>query len=469
MDGAESGEPQTSKLRGLPQISRLMEAAEARQLAGRVSHAAVVAALRTVLDEVRGELRVGGGAVPSPARLIARAAAILEAAQAPRLVRVINATGIVLHTNLGRAPLAAEAIAAVADAAGGYCNLEFDLGTGARGSRTASVERWICELTGAEAGLAVNNNAAAVLLALSALAGVGSDGKAGEVIVSRGELVEIGGGFRIPAIIRQGGARLVEVGTTNKTRISDYEEAVTPATRVLLKVHQSNFQMSGFTASVSLGDLAALAREKALMLVHDLGSGAIADLAAHVHEAEPTVQHSIAAGADIVAFSGDKLFGGPQAGVLAGTSAAIDALRRHPLLRAVRLDKLSLAALEATLRLHCSGAGGRIPAVRMLRQPLALLRQRAERLAGMLDVHARIERTTGYAGGGTMPGSAIPSFGVAVAPCGLSLEALAARLRGCRPPVVGRIAEGCLLLDMLTVEDSDLEAVAAAVRASLPA
>jgi L-seryl-tRNA(Ser) seleniumtransferase len=468
MDGAGAGRRQTSQLRALPQISRLLEAPEARQLAARVSHVALVAALRTVLDEVRADLRGGGFPVPSPTQLIARATAMLEAARAPRLVRVINATGIILHTNLGRAPLAAEAIAAITEAAAGYCNLEFDLATGVRGSRTANVEQFLCELTGAEAALAVNNNAAAVLLTLSALAGPGRDGQPGEVIVSRGELIEIGGGFRIPDIIQQGGARLVEVGTTNKTRLADYEDAVTPATRVLLKVHHSNFRISGFTASVSLPDLAALAREKGLLLVHDLGSGAVSDLSPHGHEAEPTVQHAIAADADIVAFSGDKLFGGPQAGILAGSAAAIDVLRRHPLLRAVRLDKLSLAALEATLRLHCAGDSGRIPVLRMLAQPFSALQQRAERLAGLLNTDAQIKRTNGYAGGGTMPGSPIPSVAVALPASHLTAESLAARLRASSPPVVGRIADGHLLVDMLTIEDSDLETLAAAVLAALP-
>jgi L-seryl-tRNA(Ser) seleniumtransferase len=469
MDGAGAGRRQTSQLRALPQISRLLEAPEARHLAAQVSRPALVAALRTVLDEVRAELRHGNPPVPSPAELIARAAAMLEAARAPRLVRVINATGIILHTNLGRAPLAAEAIAAIAETAAGYCNLEFDLGTGARGSRMANVEQFLCELTGAEAALAVNNNAAAVLLALSALACPGRDGQPGEVIVSRGELVEIGGGFRIPDIIQQGGARLVEVGTTNKTRLSDYENAVTQATRVLLKVHQSNFRITGFTASVSLPDLAALAREKGLMMVHDLGSGAVTDLSPRGHDAEPTVQQSIAAGADIVAFSGDKLFGGPQAGILAGRAAAIDALRRHPLLRALRLDKLSLAALEATLRLHCTEASGRIPVLRMLAQPLSALQQRAERLAGLLGTGAQIKPTTGYAGGGTLPSSPIPSVAVALPASYLPPETLAARLRAYSPPIVGRIADGNLLLDMLTVEDSDLETIAAAILASAPA
>jgi L-seryl-tRNA(Ser) seleniumtransferase len=467
MDGQGGSKSRTDKLRTLPQMARLLEAPEALGLASRFSRAGLVAALRTVLDDVRDELRAGGGLVASPESLIARAAAALETAHAPRLVRVINATGIILHTNLGRAPLAAEAIAAIAEAAAGYCNLEFDLASGARGSRIANVEQWICQLTGAEAGLAVNNNAAAVLLALSALAGVGSDGQACEVIVSRGELVEIGGGFRIPDIISQGGARLVEVGTTNKTRVADYAGAIAPATRVLLKVHQSNFRITGFTASVELPDLAALAREKGLMLVHDLGSGAMTDLSGDGHDAEPTVQQSIAAGSDIVAFSGDKLFGGPQAGILAGRAAAIDTLRRHPLLRAVRLDKLSLAALEATLCLHVSGANGSIPAVRMLCQRRPELQQRAERLAGLLNSGAEVELSIGYAGGGTMPGSAIPSVAVALPASHLPPETVAARLRAFSPPVVGRIADGRVLLDMLAVQDSEVETVAAAVLACL--
>ena len=262
------------------------------------------------------------------------------------LRRVINATGVVLHTNLGRAPLPAAALQAAVEAAQGYSNLEFDLERGMRGSRTAGVEPLLCELTGAQAGLAVNNAAAAVLLALSALAG------GGEVIVSRGELVEIGGGFRIPDVIAQGGAKLVEVGTTNRTRVADYASAVTPRTRVLLKVHQSNYRVVGFTAEASLAELAGLARARDLTLVHDLGGGAMTDLAALGRPHEPTVRESLQAGSDLVAFSGDKLMGGPQAGLLVGRTRALAPLRSHPLLRAVRLDKMALAALEATLRLY---------------------------------------------------------------------------------------------------------------------
>jgi L-seryl-tRNA(Ser) seleniumtransferase len=338
--------------------------------------------------------------------------------------------------------------------------VEFDLSSGGRGSRTQGIEPLLRRLTGAEAALAVNNNAAAVLLALSGLAA------GGEVVVSRGELVEIGGGFRIPDVIQQGGARLVEVGTTNKTRLADYERALTPATRVLLKVHQSNFRLTGFTQETPLAELADLARARGLLVVHDLGSGAVVDLRRFGLPAEMTVQQSIAAGADVVAFSGDKLFGGPQAGLLAGRAAAIDPLRRHPLLRALRLDKLTLAALEATLALHGDAAPETIPVLRMLAQTPAALRARAERLAALLGPASRVQPTVGFAGGGTLPDAGIASVGVAL--CHPDAEALKARLRAGAPPVIARIAEGRVLLDMLTVDDAEIEAIAAVVRGALP-
>ncbi|MGC1304543.1 MAG: L-seryl-tRNA(Sec) selenium transferase, partial [Caulobacteraceae bacterium] len=334
-------------LRALPQVQRLLEHPRAEALIAAHSREEVVEALRRGLDQAREALLAGVLLdAPGEAALLAQAETDLARAARPILRRVINATGIVLHTNLGRAPLPAAALQAVMQVGQGYSNLEFDLETGARGSRTQGVEPLIRELTGAEAGLAVNNAAAAVLLALSALAG------GGEVIVSRGELVEIGGGFRIPDVIRQGGARLVEVGTTNRTRLSDYAAAITPDTRVLLKVHQSNYRVVGFTAEASLAELAGLARERGLTLMHDLGGGALTDLRRLGRPYEPTVRESLEAGADLVAFSGDKLMGGPQAGLLAGRKSAMDPLRRHPLLRAVRLDKMVLGALEATLRLY---------------------------------------------------------------------------------------------------------------------
>jgi L-seryl-tRNA(Ser) seleniumtransferase len=451
MDG-----PTPPALRDLPQVQRLLEQPQAERLAGQHGRASLVAALRTVLDAARASLLQGGTEAPRPEALLHEAATLLDARKQPHLCRIINATGIILHTNLGRAPLPHAAIAA-AVAAAGYCNLEYDLETGARGRRGAGAGALLCRITGAEAGLAVNNCAAAVLLALSALAG------GGEVIVSRGELVEIGGGFRIPDVIQQGGARLVEVGTTNKTRLADYERAITPATRVLLRVHQSNFAMTGFTESTPLPDLVGLARSRNLRVVHDLGSGALDELPGGLEEA--TVLQSIAAGVDVVAFSGDKLLGGPQAGVLAGRAEAIDLMRRHPLLRALRLDKLTLAALEATLRLHADGEGANIPALRMMGQSQVQLGERAERLAALVGPPAQTEPSAGYTGGGTLPAAPIPSMAVSLAVA--DPQQLAARLRAQATPVIGRIAQGRFLLDMLTVESDDIASLAAAIRAAL--
>jgi L-seryl-tRNA(Ser) seleniumtransferase len=456
-----------ARLRALPQVQKLLDHPLGQGLVAEFSRAPVVAALRGRLDEARLALRRDGSdaALPDMDTLLRAAGSALEAARHPLLARVINATGIVLHTNLGRAPLAQEAIAAAIEAAG-YCNLEFDLATGERGSRTQGIEKLLRQLTGAEASLAVNNNAAAVLLALSGLAGASLTG-GGEVVVSRGELVEIGGGFRIPDVIQQGGARLIEVGTTNKTRLADYERAITPSTRVLLKVHQSNFRISGFTEETPLSELAALAQARGLLLVHDLGSGTLVDLRGIGLPAETTVQESIASGVDVVAFSGDKLLGGPQSGILAGRAGAIDRLRRHPLLRALRLDKLTLAALEATLRLHLDGGRDAVPALRKMGQSEATLRARAERLAALLGPSARIVPSTGFAGGGTMPDAGIASLGVALHSDTMTPERLKALLRAGRPPVIARIADGAVLLDMLTVDDDDIAALARTAREAL--
>jgi L-seryl-tRNA(Ser) seleniumtransferase len=464
----------THVLRTLPPVQRLLELARAS--GARWPHAALAEALRAELAAVRNALLASDPApVPDDAAILARAEASLSAASGLVLRRVLNATGIVVHTNLGRAPLAAEAVEAATQAALNGCNLEFDLETGRRGARAGGVETLLRTLTGAEAGLAVNNNAAAMLLALSALAGAGAfgNGDGGEVIVSRGELVEIGGGFRIPDIIQQGGARLVEVGSTNKTRLSDYAAAVTPRTKMLLKVHQSNFAMVGFTEATSLAELATLARERGLLLMDDLGSGTLAPLPNGLAMLEPTVAQSIAEGSDIVAFSGDKLLGGPQAGLLVGRAVAIDTLRRHPFLRALRLDKMTLAALEATLRLHTDPDHARqtVPVLRMLAQTESALQDRAERLRALLATHcqapnltATVERSVGHAGGGALPGQDLPSRAVALRIQGLSADALARRLRAQRPAVAGRIHAGMLLLDVLTLSDDDLPCIADAVR-----
>ena len=443
-------------LRHLPQIQKLLELPPAEALCAAHGRTAVTNALRDTLAALRAQLGTGElTEIPQASTLLARAGEQLETRSRPGLRRAINATGIVLHTNLGRAPLAAEAIAAVEDAARGYCNLEFDLSTGKRGSRTQALEPLLRELTGAEAALAVNNGAAAILLALSAL----SDG--GEVIVSRGELVEIGGGFRVPDVIRQGGAKLVEVGATNKTRLADYRAAITPDTRVLLKVHQSNFRTIGFTAETPIEELSALAKTQNLLVVADLGSGLL-------HETpgspEPTLSQALAAGADLVTCSGDKLLGGPQAGLILGKKAVLDRIRHHPLLRAVRLDKMSLAALEATLLLH-RDTPERVPVYAMLHQTSTTLQRRAEQLLTLLGT-GTLERTEAFAGGGALPEERIDSWAATLTPRG-GADHLAASLRAQTPAVIGRISEGRLLLDMLAVTDAELPLLAETVKAAL--
>jgi L-seryl-tRNA(Ser) seleniumtransferase len=443
-------------LRKLPQVQRLLELPAANSLCAEFGRPAVTDALRDTLEGLRQRIVQGSlSNVPDAQTLVARCAEQLAMRRQRGLRRAINATGIVLHTNLGRAPLAPEAIVAVAEVASGYSNLEFDLATGGRGSRTQALEPLLRELTAAESALAVNNGAAAILLALSAL----SDG--GEVIVSRGELVEIGGGFRIPDVIRQGGARLVEVGATNKTRLIDYRSAIGPDTRVLLKVHQSNFRTIGFTAQTSIAELVALAREQGLLVVADLGSGL---LKASAGTLEPTLGEALSAGADLVTCSGDKLLGGPQAGLILGRRALLDRLRDHPLLRAVRLDKMSLAALEATLMLH-RDSPERVPIHSMLGQTEAALQQRASRLQTMLG-SGTIEHTDAFAGGGSLPEERIASRALTLTP-GMGAERATQLLRSGHPPVIGRIKEGRVLLDMLTVSDNDLPELAAALRTVL--
>lgn len=453
-------------LRSLPQLHRLLESAEARALAARFPRPAVARELRRILAEAREAIRASAAA-PGAADLVARAGERLEGERRRRLRRVVNATGVVLHTNLGRAPLPRSAAAALAEVAEGYANLEIDLDTGRRGSRHAAFEALLREVTGAEAGLAVNNNAAAVLLALAALAA------GGEVVVSRGELVEIGGSFRIPDIVRQSGARLVEVGTTNKTRLADYERALTPSTRVLLKVHPSNYRITGFTAAVGLDELAPLARRHGLVLMEDLGSGTLVDLARLGLPPEPTVARSLAAGADLVTFSGDKLLGGPQAGLIVGREAAVAPLRRHPLFRAVRLDKLRLAALAATLALYRDGgpAPDTVPVLAMLARQEPELAAAAERLrlllAGIDGLEAEVAGDAGCAGGGSLPETPLPGWVVRVRAGALPAEELARRLRRHEPAVVGRVARDRLVLDPRTLLPGEAETVAEALREAL--
>jgi len=407
----------------------------------REPHGVALAAARAALERAREEIRAG----VDPGDLAARAVAELEASRRPRLRRVVNATGVLVHTNLGRAPLARAALERVVEVGGGYSNLEYDLGEGVRGSRQHHVAPLLRRLTGAEASLVVNNNAAAILLALAALA----EGR--EVVVSRGELIEIGDGFRIPEVLARSGARLREVGTTNRTRGSDYEQAIGPETALLLRVHQSNFRQVGFTERPGVAELAAIADRHGLALVDDLGSGALVEL-----EGEPTPASSLAAGSDLVSFSGDKLLGGPQAGIVVGRADLVEQLRRHPLQRALRADKLSLAALEGTLALYLDRPE-EIPVLRMLRESVADVRARAERLADA--VGGTVEETVARVGGGALPLAQLPSFACAVE------ENLAASLRAHQRPVIAVVRDGRTLLDCRTLTDAEAEEVAQAVLA----
>jgi L-seryl-tRNA(Ser) seleniumtransferase len=413
------------ELRDLPSVD---------ELARGVDDPLAVDAARAVIDRAREEIRAGA----EPGDLAARLWDELRALRTPSLRRVLNATGVVLHTNLGRAPLAEAAIAQVVETARGYSNLELDLSSGTRGSRQDHVAPLLRRLTGAEAALVVNNNAAAVLLALAALA----EGR--EVIVSRGELIEIGDGFRIPDVLVRSGARLVEVGTTNRTRAQDYERAIGPETALLLRVHQSNFRQVGFAEQPRIAELAAVAARHGIPLVDDLGSGALAELSG-----EPSIRESPA---DLVCFSGDKLLGGPQAGIVVGRAELVEKLRRHPLQRALRADKLTLAALEGTLRAYLDGDD--VPVLRMLRGDA---RARAERLASLTG--GEVEETVGRVGGGALPQVELPSFAVALD------ESLAAPLRAATPPVLGIVRDGRLLLDCLALADDEVDEVAAAVHA----
>ncbi|HSC73977.1 MAG TPA: L-seryl-tRNA(Sec) selenium transferase [Gaiellaceae bacterium] len=421
------------RLRDLPSVDELARA---------VDDPLAVDAARTVIARARADIRAG----VDPGDLRERLRAELRSARAPRLRRVLNATGVIVHTNLGRAPLAAAALEQVVDAARAYSNLEYDLDRGGRGSRQTHVADLVRRLTGAEASLVVNNNAAAVMLALAALA----EGR--EVLVSRGELIEIGDGFRIPDVLVRSGARLQEVGTTNRTRARDYEQAIGPETAVILRVHQSNFRVVGFTEQPPIGELARVARSHELVLVDDLGSGALVEVGD-----EPTPRASLAAGADLVCFSGDKLLGGPQAGIVAGRADLVERLRRHPVQRALRADKLTLAALEGTLRVALERPD-EVPVLRMLREPPEAIRTRADRLAQLVD--GDVEETVARAGGGALPLAELPSYACAVE------EGLAEKLRTAEPPVVGIVRDGRLLLDCRTLTDADVDEVARAIAAA---
>jgi L-seryl-tRNA(Ser) seleniumtransferase len=475
-------ERERAALRALPSVEQLLQTEPLRSVAARGPRALALAAARDAIEQRRkailnGEGGLPGGEAPGESELAASAAASMERAQRSTLVPVINATGVVLHTNLGRAPLAFEALEAIESVASGYSNLEYELEGGERGGRLAHVEGLLCELTGAEAAIAVNNNAAGVLLALAALA------RSREVVISRGQLIEIGGSFRIPEILAQSGAALREVGTTNRTRLSDYEQAIGPETGALMRVHASNFRTVGFTEEVSIGELVGLGRERGVPVIDDLGSGLLSqrdDPIGALLDDEPAARDSVAAGADLVCFSGDKLLGGPQAGIVVGRRDVIAQLRTHPLARAVRIDKLALAALDATLRLHRDPARAvrDIPVLHMLAASEEELSARADRLRTAIAervsevAEVQIFRAAGRAGGGALPLLELDGPVIALIPRTGSVERLSARLRTGDPPIVARLRGDAVLLDPRTISEVEVDfvvkGVGEAVREDLP-
>jgi L-seryl-tRNA(Ser) seleniumtransferase len=448
----------TSPYRNLPAVEALAQAA-ARRLNGDVlPRELLVEAAREAIEAARGAI-AGGAAPPALEDLLGATIDRARGAAQPSLRPVINASGVIIQTNLGRAPLSDAALRAMREVGAGYSNLEYDLEAGARGSRATHLAALLCRLTGAEAALAVNNNAAAIYLALSALA---ADR---EVIVSRGQAVEIGGGFRIPDVLRQSGAALVEVGTTNRTYASDYAAAITERTALLMRIHTSNFRLTGFVHETPLAEMVAVARERGVEVLDDLGSGTLPATAPYGLAPEPTVQESVAAGAGLVTFSGDKLLGGPQAGLIVGRAALVAKLRQHPLARALRVDKTTLAGLEATLLSYVRGrAAEEIPVWSMIAAAPERLRARAARLAAAIR-GAEVVASASAVGGGALPGETQPSFAVALAG---PPDALARKLRQGVPPVVGRIAGDRLVLDVRTVleeqEEALVEAAIAATR-----
>jgi L-seryl-tRNA(Ser) seleniumtransferase len=461
----------SSPYRSLPSVNEVLQSPPVQALAASFAHEQIVVAIREELTAVRERLGRGEplDGTANVEGVGARVAARLGRVFRSKLRPVINATGIILHTNLGRAPIAEEAARAAHMAARGYLNLEMDLETGKRSSRQLAIREWVCRLTGAESATAVNNNAAATVIALRALC----LGK--EVILSRGQLIEIGGSFRIPEILAVSGAVLREVGTTNITRLVDYERALSPSTGALMRIHPSNYRVSGFTKSVPLADLVALGKKHGLPVIDDIGSGALIDFGRFGFEGEPIARDSIAAGADLVLFSGDKLLGGPQAGLLAGRKDLIQKIEKDPLMRTYRLDKMTLAALEATLRLYLDEkrALTEVPGLRMLAMPLSELHQRTETLGSQLrglegigDV--RVGEDVAYVGGGSLPDQAMKTWVIEIEPRALSDTELAHRLRTGTPAVVARLRDGRLVLDLRTVfpeqEPELVEALRQAVR-----
>jgi L-seryl-tRNA(Ser) seleniumtransferase len=438
-----------ARLRSLPSVDRVLASLEGLAPQTLIAHAA-----RAAVDKARADIKRGGDA-PSLDQVVDRARELLDERNQQYLQPVINATGVLIHTNLGRVPLGQRQLDAISEIAGGYSNLEYDLTAGRRGSRYSHASDLAKALTGAEAALVVNNNAAAVLLTLAALA---TDK---EVIISRGELIEIGGEFRMPDVMSMSGTRLVEVGTTNRTHLTDYERAITVDTGALLKVHPSNYRVTGFTAEVQLRELVKLARGRGIPLVFDAGSGYVeVPDAASWAAGEPAIDDALAQGVDIITFSGDKLLGGPQAGIIAGRTDLLQRIAKHPLVRALRVDKMTLAGLEATLRAHLEGRVEDLPLWSLALTSADELRSRAERVAGRVtsdDLKVEAIPTVSVAGGGSLPGEELGSWGVALAHAEKSVDEMQRQLRASSPPVIGRIEDERLILDLRSVFPEDLD------------
>ena len=465
----EPTEAQQSLLRKLPGVDSLLETTGADPDFAGMPRSVVTGAIRRVLDDIRTDILASAPGISEnilvlPA-LMGRIKPLAQKEMADNLIPAVNATGVVVHTNLGRSLLSDAAIRHLTAIANRYSNLEFNLATGRRGSRYSAVEDIICEISGAPAAMVVNNNAAAVLLCLDTVA------RNREVIVSRGELVEIGGSFRIPDVMAKSGAILKEVGTTNRTHPHDYRLAITDQTGLLLKVHTSNFGIVGFTASVSLKELVGIGGAYQLPVMEDLGSGTFIDLSRYGLSREPTVQESVAAGTDLVTFSGDKLLGGPQAGIIVGSTAVIDKIKRNPLTRALRIDKLTLAALESTLRLYRdeSGAVDAIPTLHMLTCPISEIEARANRLEHLIRnlndplIVACVIDSVSKAGGGSLPLQVLPTKCIGLKIKGLSATRMEERLRSQTPPIIGRIEDDIFMMDMRTVRSDELETITCAI------
>jgi L-seryl-tRNA(Ser) seleniumtransferase len=461
--------------RNLPSVNQLLESEPLKKMVESVNHTVVADGVRTFLNDFRQQVSDAAGEinVPSAQEMADKIADWLQDEEVPYLRSVVNATGIILHTGLGRAPLADSAIDAVKEIAAGYASVEIDMKTGGRGQRVKAVERLLCELTGAEAAVVVNNNAAATMLTLSALAG------GTEVIVSRGQLIEIGGSYRLPDVMECSGAKLREVGTTNKTRPSDYENAINENTGALLKVHPSNFEVVGFTSTVSTKDMVAIGQKHGIPVIDDVGSGALIDFTRFGLMNEPVVQDSINDNADVALFSGDKLIGGPQCGIIVGKSKYIKQILANPLMRAMRVDKMTLAALQATLTLYRNPetAMQQVPILRMLSMPIENLKLRAEKITAQIEhlpCIATCETVEGNSmlGGGSLPTQKLPTWCLSIAPAAGSVDALADKLRRSEPAVMGRVQKDRLLLDLRTIqvgEDADVVAVFESIAAAASA